>query len=94
MQHYDEPPFDNRQAHAEGWGIFDLCEVGRPDPYQLPRIDADARFASDDDAWQHVAARAAEGSAYHRDALAFLSDNSPGEYAALIAHTAAPETVA
>ncbi|MFC6623921.1 hypothetical protein [Novosphingobium panipatense] len=94
MQHYDEPAFDNRQAHAEGWGIFDLCEVGRPDPYQLQRVDADECFASDDEAWRHVAARAAEGSAYHRAALDFLRDHSPGEYAAVAAHAAARESVA
>jgi hypothetical protein len=94
MTHYDEPPFDNQQAHAEGWGIFDLCEVGRADPYQLQRIDEDERFASDDDAWRYVTARAAEGSAYHRTALDFLRDHSPGEHAALIAHAAVPETAA
>lgn len=89
MTHYDEPAFDNRQAHEEGWGIFDLCEVGRADPYQLQRVDEDERFASDDDAWRHVAARAAEGSAYHSAALAFLRKSSPGEYAALSAFLAA-----
>ena len=94
MTHYDQPSFDNEQAHAESWGIFDLCEVGRPDPYQLQRVDEDERFASDDHAWRYVAARAAEGSAYHRGALDFLRDNSPGEYAAVIAHTSKPETAA
>lgn len=94
MTPYDEPAFDNGQAHAEGWGIFDLCEIGRPDPYQLQCVDADEQFASDDDAWRYVAARAAEGSAYHRSALDFLRDHSPGEHEALTAHVAAPEVAA
>lgn len=92
MTHYDEPAFDNRQAHAEGWGIFDLCEEGRPDPYQLQRVDEDERFPSDDDAWRYVAARGAEGSTYHGAALDFLREASPGEYAAMSAFLAvAPE---
>lgn len=91
MTHHDEPDFDNGQAHAEGWGIFDLCEEGRTDPYQLQRVDEDARFASDDEAWRHVAARAAEGSTYHSAALDFLRRSSPGEYDALTRFVAAPE---
>src|SRR3546814_11597248 len=83
--------FDNRQAHGEDWGIFALCEIGRADPFQLQGVDADEIFASDEDAWRHVAARGAEGSEYHRSALDFLRDNSPGEYAALIAAIGARE---
>lgn len=91
MTHYDEPAFDNRQAHGEGWGIFALCEIGRADPFQLQGVDADEIFASDEDAWRHVAARGAEGSEYHRSALDFLRDNSPGEYAALTSAIGARE---
>ncbi|MBK9003570.1 MAG: hypothetical protein IPM41_06820 [Sphingomonadales bacterium] len=57
-------------------------------------MDADERFTSDDEAWRHVAARAAEGSAYHGAALDFLRDHSPGEYAAVAAHVAVRESVA
>src|SRR3546814_17672153 len=85
MTHYDEPAFDNRQAHGEDWGIFALCEIGRADPFQLQGVDADAIFASDEDAWRHVAARGAAGSEYPRSARDFLRANSPGQYAALIA---------
>src|SRR3546814_10140961 len=91
MTQYYEPAFDNRQSHGEDWGIFALCAIGRADPFQLQGVDADEIFASDEDAWRHVAARGAEGSEYHRSALDFLRDNSPGEYAALIAAIGARE---
>lgn len=73
--------FTNDQAFGEGWGLFDVD--GR---IQLQRIDspddgedvAAPKFESDADAIIFVAARAAKGLRYHREALELvgaLSDN-------------------
>jgi hypothetical protein len=69
----DSRVFDNAQAVAEGWDLFDVD--GR---IQLQRIDApeldgsgydEPKFASDADALIFVALQAHAGAAYHREAI-------------------------
>ena len=84
--------FDNNQAEAEGWGIWE-CDGSESGPYQLQRIDSpDDRdapsFGDDAAAWEFVKAKAAEGSAYHVAALDYLKQHNPLEYAAI--HNDAP----
>jgi hypothetical protein len=69
--------FDNAQAWAEGWDLFDVD--GR---LQLQRIDCpsdhpdvpydDPKFASDADAIIHAALQAHAGSTYHMNALQLI----------------------
>lgn len=56
---------DNAAALAEGWAIFNGNEIQRDD--EVGTFDTDA------DALNHVKARAAEGSALHRKALAICT---------------------
>lgn len=72
--------FDNGVAGAEGWGIFE-CGGSANGYYQLCRLDEEAIFASDDEAWKHVVAKVAEGSAYHRSALDYIRAHNPIEWA-------------
>jgi hypothetical protein len=51
----------NTAAQAEGWGVFNGCEIQRDD-------DRDV-FASDDEAIAHVRELADAGSAFHRAAI-------------------------
>jgi|JI10StandDraft_1071094.scaffolds.fasta_scaffold671714_3 hypothetical protein len=92
----DEPTFDNRQAITEGWSIFHV--YGSESPWQLQRLDypgADepdgprpAAFEADEAAWEFVRERARNGSAYHQDALRFLREHSPKEWAVVARETA------
>ena len=68
--------FDNTQALAEGWDLFDVD--GR---LQLQRIDDptvnglpydEPKFPSDAEAILYVAAQANLGSAYHREAIEWI----------------------
>lgn len=54
-------PFDNTQAFAEGWALFNDGE--------LQRLDEAEVFANDAAAIAYVSGRAIEGSAYHRKAI-------------------------
>jgi len=81
--------FDNDQALSEGWGIFYLDPPFHDDePFQLeavanPEIGPEV-FDDDDDAWRHVKARAADGSAYHQAALDYIKEFSPREWSNFI----------
>jgi hypothetical protein len=75
--------FDDTQAVSEGWSIVET-DGSENGPYQLQKIDEFDKFKSDDEAWLYVYRRANEGSAYHQQALAYLDDNNPKEYEALI----------
>jgi hypothetical protein len=66
--------FDDAQALAEGWGVFDGgCRDDGSPRIELQRIDSPARgtphFQGDDAAWQHVVQRARAGSMPHQHAL-------------------------
>ncbi len=63
----DQPPSSLRGMN-EGWGIFWSDSRG----WELQRDDGARVFETDDDALDFVKAKAAAGSAYHRDCLAFL----------------------
>ncbi len=74
-----EAPFDNSVAANEGWGVIDAGPAPDGGPLlQLQSIAgpsaSSAAFGGDDDAWKHVVARAREGSALHRAALAAVND--------------------
>lgn len=72
--------FDNGVASAEGWGIFE-CGGSANGYWQLCRLDEEAIFPGDDEAWAHVVAKVAEGSAYHRSALDYIRAHNPIEWA-------------
>ena len=64
-------------AHAEGWTISDGDPRCPGDVHvELQRIDAPEQgppaFADDAEAWAYVVARARQGSALHRQALAMV----------------------
>ena len=74
-----DAPFDNSVATDEGWGVIDAGPA--PDGgmlLQLHRIagpsGSSGTFGGDEDAWAHVVARARDGSALHRAALAAVND--------------------
>lgn len=50
-----------------GWALFEIGSTGK---FEIQRDDELAHFASDEDAVQYVSRMAAEGSAFHKDALA------------------------
>lgn len=87
-------PHQINQADKEGWNIFEASgscanHDGRR-TYQLQRVDPQEPgdvpvFDGDIQAQKHVAQKASEGSALHREALMFLSSESPAEYADVIA---------
>jgi len=76
--------FDDAQANAEGWGIFEICPPFHADePFQLeaiynPEIGPE-RFSSDEDAVAFVIEQAKAGSGYHVKALRYLAEHSPRE---------------
>ena len=69
-------PFDQTAAEREGWGLADAG----PHPDGTPAMELQtlrqggAGFLSDRDVWEHVVARAREGSELHRAALAAVDD--------------------
>lgn len=72
--------------HAEGWDIFEASgsiqnESGDRE-FQLQRLDEDAILADDVAAWKLVWD---SDQPHHRKALDFLKENSPAEYAAIVA---------
>ncbi|KUL94303.1 hypothetical protein DK26_14900 [Bosea sp. WAO] len=75
------PEFDNTQADAEGWGIYE-CDGSSNGPYQICRDDEAAVFASDDAAWRHVIDGATAGSAYHIRAMDYIREHNPAEWCA------------
>ena len=77
---------DGDRARADGWLISLAHLDGGRREYQLQRFDEDPRerFSLDDDAWAHVYARAMEGSRLHKKALAYLEEQNPSEYKAIV----------
>lgn len=63
--------FDQAQAMAEGWGIYEQGAFG---PYEIQADDEARVFYCDEDAVEFVKKRAAEGSEYHRRALTILGN--------------------
>lgn len=68
--------FDETQARSEGWAIFS-ASGGR---HQLQRLDEEAIFPNDDQAWEFVVRRALAGSEYHLEALQALKECEPIEF--------------
>ncbi|MBS1032755.1 hypothetical protein JK192_15430 [Gluconobacter cerinus] len=60
--------FEPRQAHKEGWTLLEGCGPENDETHLV------GLHFSDPQAWWRVAAKAREGSAYHCDALARLSE--------------------
>lgn len=87
------PGFDNAQAFAEGWGLFEMPDTAGASflaKYGRWSLDALAEgntvgpvvFGEDaKEAWGFVVAQAIAGSTYHRSALAFLREHNPKEIA-------------
>lgn len=61
--------WNNAQAAAEGWDIFDTASATGHPVWAILRDDEAARFADDGEAVAFVLNSAFEGSEYHRDAL-------------------------
>ncbi len=59
----------SQQALSEGWCIIFSDARG----WEIQRDDDQGTFPTDDDASDHVARQAANGSAYHQAALDFIS---------------------
>ncbi|WPE19908.1 hypothetical protein [Shinella zoogloeoides] len=74
--------FYNGQAITEGWAIFE-CDGSENGPFQAMKDDDQDVFATDDEVFVHIVARAAEGSEYHLKALEFLRVHNPIEHAAI-----------
>lgn len=69
--------FDQMQANAEGWGIFNAGVIQRLD--SGPHVngeesDLPPSFAGDQEALDYVRLRASEGSVYHQQALLTAGD--------------------
>ena len=61
-------------AGAEGWDLFATGGGKVHEPYELQAL-IDGRWEGDDEqAWRHVAERAADGSRLHERAIQFLRD--------------------
>ena len=82
---------DAEAAEKEGWSIQD-CEGSENGPWQIQSFDTPEEwehapdpypFTRDADVWEHVAARAEEGSTLHQRALLFILKNNPTEAAAI-----------
>ncbi|TXH16998.1 MAG: hypothetical protein E6R03_04555 [Hyphomicrobiaceae bacterium] len=70
----ESPMFDNTQATAEGWGLFN--------GYDLQRCDEQGRFEDDDAALAFVAQKAIyDLSPYHCKALRIALDNAEAKLA-------------
>ena len=71
--------WDNTQAFAEGWGLFDL-----DDTLSIEKLDESDRFKSDDDARNYVLWQALHGSRYHLEAMELhdtpLNDPQPSQH--------------
>lgn len=90
---------DSCYAIGQGWEIFstsrDPAEAlftsdGTPygyRPFELQKLDDADAFSTDQEAWAHVVSRAAAGDALSQKALAFLAENSPDEYNAILEAT-------
>lgn len=83
---------DTAAAQAEGWDIFQSDECLRlerlDDPGSIPELGfTRPKFADDYGAWRHVVAGTAADNPLHVKALAYLRENSPGEYAEIVEHT-------
>lgn len=74
--------FDNTQAFAEGWGLFNFGEIQRLDEGRIPGGDptGDFPFDSDEAALEYVRRKAGEGSEYHRAALALWNGREEYNY--------------
>jgi hypothetical protein len=83
-----DPTVDFRHAFSEGWTLEPCFQNGTPiwcierldhglDAQGVPNKAVDPRFDQDEDALAFVQARAAEGSAYHQNALALDGQPRP-----------------
>lgn len=79
-------PEQERQILAEGWGVFDVgfcIRSGKhvfPATVQLQKYGLSERFEGDPAAWAFVVEQAKQGSALHRQILAYFKENNPSEY--------------
>jgi hypothetical protein len=71
-----DPLFDNNRAASEGWAIWDANGE-----LQLQKCDDHPTFETDDQAWEYVIAKAKGGSEYHMNALRYIEQHSPIEWA-------------
>lgn len=69
---------DSDAAEAEGWNLWE-CEPSVHGPFQLLHDEEASVFQYHQQAWLHVAKRAAQGSPLHLKALAFLREHNPAE---------------
>lgn len=67
------------QTQHEGWGVFEVDDGAIT--LQIQRLDEDAVFESDPQAWAHVIEQARAGSALHGYVLAYFNAHFPEEYA-------------
>lgn len=66
------------QMFSEGWGVFEVdADKGN---LQIQKLDESNVFEGDPQAWAFVIEQAKQGSALHRQTLAYFSENFPSEY--------------
>jgi hypothetical protein len=73
---------DSNAANKEGWNVFNEGEGDA----RLERDDEQDMFKSDDDVWEFVAKKAAEGSDRHRRALLHVALHNPPEFEQIVEH--------
>lgn len=73
--------WDNTQAYKEGWTIA-YCPGSENGLWQML-----AQPSLGEHVWDFVRRKAASGSAYHMDALAFIRKHNPPEYDLLMKWT-------
>lgn len=84
--------FDQTQAATEGWGLFDINDLGPVPDFVIQKDDESAIFARDSDALKYVVAQASVGSEYHREAL-ILAQCWPKDFPLLAAARTIQETL-
>lgn len=82
-----QPIFDSTQAMEESWAIFQ-CFGSQAGDWQLQKLDEERVFDTDDQAWDFVIRKAAEGSEYHLSALRFIREHCDDEFERLVNHAA------
>jgi hypothetical protein len=78
--------FDLESGLAEGWRIARYPDLPDEGSYRLEAVRSAGVFASDEDAWTHLARCAVSGSRDHIRALRFIRWFNPEEWERIESH--------
>ena len=71
--------FDQQQALAEGWGVFEAgLRHDGSERVEIQRFDDARVFPDDEKVWRHVVDQARQGSSLHRAALDLIDPRERG----------------